>query len=57
MCASVRVCAAAQGDTADWAWMVISTLVLVWFSAGLYRIYAHLYYAAGLHTFAEMMAR
>lgn len=30
--------------------MSVSLAVLVYFSMQLYRVYAHLYYAAGLHS-------
>lgn len=36
-----------QGDAADWTLMVVSTLVLVWLSANMYRVYVYLYYTFG----------
>jgi hypothetical protein len=36
--------------------MITSTVVLVYFAACLFLLYAHLYYAAGLVTFSEYMA-
>jgi hypothetical protein len=40
----------------DWLLMTTSTLVLIWAAAAAYSLYAHWYYAAGLRTFADMMA-
>jgi hypothetical protein len=49
--------AGAQGDWKDWFWMVLSTVVLVYFSACLFMLYDFLYRAAGFVTVAEFMSR
>lgn len=45
-----------EGDFKDWAWMGISIAVFMYFSAMLFRVYAHLYYASGLRTIADILS-
>ena len=45
-----------QGDAKDWYWMIGSSLVFVYLSACLFKVYMHLYYAAGFRTIADIMA-
>jgi hypothetical protein len=44
-----------EGDFKDWAWMGISIAVFTYFAASLFRVYAHLYYASGMRTIADLM--
>lgn len=44
-----------QGDIRDSALMALSIAVLIFFSMQLYRIYVHLYYAAGLRPLVEVL--
>jgi hypothetical protein len=48
---------AEAGDTKDWCLMILSTVVLVYFSACLFMLYDYAYRAAGFVTIAEYMAR
>lgn len=45
------------GDWKDWFWMVLSTFILVYFSACLFMIYDYMYRAAGFVTFSEFMSQ
>ncbi|KAL0021917.1 hypothetical protein WJX79_004256 [Trebouxia sp. C0005] len=44
-----------RGDLRDQTLMALSLAALVLFSMQLFRIYAHLYNAAGFRTFSDMM--
>ncbi len=46
---------ALQGDLRDQTLMALSLAALVLFSMQLFRVYAHLYNAAGFRTFRDMM--
>ncbi|KAL3133557.1 hypothetical protein ABBQ38_007405 [Trebouxia sp. C0009 RCD-2024] len=46
-----------RGDIRDQTLMALSLAVLVLFSMQLFRVYAHLYNAAGFRPIREMMRR
>jgi hypothetical protein len=49
-----RACCA-QGDARDWALMWTSVAIFVYMAMHMYRLYAHMYYAAGLRPIMQTL--
>ena len=47
----------AQGDARDWALMWTSVAIFVYMAMHMYRLYAHMYYAAGLRPIMQSLVR